>query len=463
MEYYDSQGVEWQVSELPAQIKDGLRVNPRGIGMIRTKKIKELPITIIDGDRSSRYPKRGEFRKKGILFLNTANIVQNRLDLTEANYVSSEKFDEIRKGRLQRYDIVMTTRGSIGKVALFDSNPPAGLINAQMLILRADGEVLDQKFLFYLFCSDVFQIKLSNFASGSAQPQLPIVDLKEIEIGVPPLPIQRKIAAILGNYDDLIENNTCRIKILEEMAGTIYREWFVDFRFPGHENVRMVDSELGLIPQGWEVKRLDDVVENTKAHVKPGKRLEGLPYVPIDCIPRRSIALREHKPYTEAKSSLIAFKRHDILFGAMRSYFHKVVLAPFDGITRQTCFVLRSRNCDDYPFNLFALFQDSTIAYSNNHSTGSTIPYTMWDGALAIMPIVIPTDRLIQLFSDIVSPMLELIQMLSMRNTILRKNRDLLLPKLISGELDVSDLDINTDTIQSSERNSASSDNAIAQ
>ncbi len=451
MEYYASQGVEWRVSELPVQIKDGLRVNPRGIGMIRTKKIKELPITIIDGDRSSRYPKRGEFRKKGILFLNTANIVQNRLDLTEANYVSSEKFDEIRKGRLQRYDIVMTTRGSIGKVALFDSNPPAGLINAQMLILRADGEVLDQKFLFYQFCSDDFQIKLSNFASGSAQPQLPIVDLKEIEIGVPPLPTQRKIAAILGNYDDLIENNTRRIKILEEMAGTIYREWFVEFRFPGHENVKMVESELGLIPQGWEIARLSDVVENTKEHVKPGKQLEGLPYVPIDCISRRSIALSQHKPHTEAKSSLITFKRNDILFGAMRSYFHKVVLAPFDGITRQTCFVLRSRNRKNNPFNLFTTFQDSTITYASNHSTGSTIPYTMWDGALAIMPIVKPPDRLIQLFSEIVGPMLELIQMLSMRNTILRKNRDLLLPKLISGEIDVSDLDIGADLYCSQE------------
>ena len=229
------------------------------------------------------------------------------------------------------------------------------------------------------------------------------------------------------------------------MAGTIYREWFVEFRFPGHENVKMVESELGLIPEGWEIARLSDVLKNTKEHVKPGKQLEGLPYVPIDCIPRRSIALREHKPYTEARSSLIAFKRNDILFGAMRSYFHKVVLAPFDGITRQTCFVLRSRNCNDYPFNLFTVFQDSTITYSSNHSTGSTIPYTMWDGALAIMPIVKPPDGLIQLFSNIARPMLELIQILSMRNTILRKNRDMLLPKLISGELDVSELDFNTD------------------
>ena len=164
-----------------------------------------------------------------------------------------------RKGRLQRLDIVMTTRGSIGKVALFDCEPPKGLINAQMLILRADGEIIDQKYLFYQTCSKDFQAKLKNFASGSAQPQIPIIDLKEVEVAVADLPTQRKIASILSTYDDLIENNTRRIKILEDMAATIYRQWFVEFRFPGHENVPMVESELGSIPHGWEVGRLGDL------------------------------------------------------------------------------------------------------------------------------------------------------------------------------------------------------------
>ena len=238
-------------------------------GVIRTKKIKHLPITIIDGDRSSRYPKRSEFREKGVLFLNTTNIVQNRLDLTEANFVSPDKFDEIKKGRLQRLDIVMTTRGSIGKVALFDCEPPKGLINAQMLILRADGEIIDQKYLFYQTCSEDFQAKLKNFASGSAQPQIPIIDLKEVEVAVADLPTQRKIASILSTYDDLIENNTRRIKILEDMAATIYRQWFVEFRFPGHENVPMVESELGSIPHGWKVKSFGEVSHNFDRQRKP--------------------------------------------------------------------------------------------------------------------------------------------------------------------------------------------------
>ena len=462
MEYYASQGVEWQVSEVPVQIKDGLRVNPRGIGMIRTKKIKELPITIIDGDRSSRYPKRGEFRKKGILFLNTANIVQNRLDLTEANYVSSEKFDEIRKGRLQRYDIVMTTRGSIGKVALFDSNPPAGLINAQMLILRADGEVLDQKFLFYQFCSDDFQIKLSNFASGSAQPQLPIVDLKEIEIGVlPPLPTQRKIGAILANYDNLIENNTRRINILEEMAQTIYREWFVEYRFLGHENVKMVESELGLMPHGWEVKRLDEIAQllrgrsyRTENLVEEGK---GLPFLNLKNIDR------------EGGFRLDGLKWYDGKFRETQVAFSNDIIMALTDMTQERRIVARSARVPNlgherYVFSmdllkiqpdegiqpdfLCALLRYSSIADKlKEHANGTTVLH-LSPSLVQSSRLALPTSEIRQRYSEISKRIHQQHDLLERKNSNLRKTRDMLLPKLISGELDVSELDINTVTTQ---------------
>ena len=133
----------------------------------------------------------------------------------------------------------------------------------------------------------------------------------------------------------------------------------------------------------------------------------------------------------------------------MRAYFHKVIFAPFDGITRQTCFVLRSKNPDNYPFDLFTMFQDSTIEYSSNHSTGSTIPYATWNGVLNRMPIVKPPEPLMTRFSEVVTPMLDLTRTLVMKSTNLRQTRDLLLPKLISGEIDVSKLDIDTECIVS--------------
>ena len=302
---------------------------------------------------------------------------------------------------------------------------------------------INRNFLYHLFNSSSVRNQIKATATGATVKHTAPDRIYNVAVNLPPLPTQCKIAVILDTYDDLIENNTRRIEIFKDMAAAIYREWFVEFRFPGHEGMEMMESELGLIPQGWKIEQLGDIIQNIKEKVKPGKHLKPLPYVPIDCIPRRSIALTEYKPSSEAKSSLIAFKRNDILFGAMRSYFHKVVFAPFDGITRQTCFVLRSKNPNNYPFDLFTMFQDSTVEYSSNHSTGSTIPYATWDGALARMSIVKPPNPLIEQFGSIVLPMLDSIRRLMMQNANLRETRNLLLPKLIAGEINVSDFDIN--------------------
>ena len=410
--------------------------------MIRTKKIKHLPITIIDGDRSSRYPKRSEFREKGVLFLNTTNIVQNRLDLTEANFISPEKFDEIKKGRLQRLDIVMTTRGSIGKVALVDFDPPKGLINAQMLILRADGETIDQKCLFYQTCSEDFQAKLKNFASGSAQPQIPIIDLKEIEVAVADLPTQRQIASILSAYDDLIENNTRRIKILEGMAATIYRQWFVEFRFTGHEHVRIVESELGLIPQGWEVMQLGEM-----CHVLMGQSPksefynetgEGLPFHQgvTDFGNRFPI----HRIYCAVENRIAM--TGDILF-SVRAPVGRINLANNKIVIGRGLSAIRSKSG-----NQAFMFQQLQDKFREEDTMGSgTIFNAITKGDLLGIQLLKPTEILIADFEEIVEPIFSQLANLTLKNTNLRQTRDLLLPKLISGQLDVSTLDIDIEGI----------------
>jgi type I restriction enzyme S subunit len=172
----------------------------------RYSSLKELPIQFIDGDRSSNYPKRSEFVDNGIIFLSTKNINQDKIDLSKVNFITREKFESIKKGRVQPLDIVMTTRKSIGKVALFNCKYSTALINAQMLILRADGKVIDQIYLFYLMCSNEYQEVIKNFASGSTQPQIPIQDLKQIEILCPPIAIQRKFSEIVSSYNSLIKN-----------------------------------------------------------------------------------------------------------------------------------------------------------------------------------------------------------------------------------------------------------------
>ena len=399
--------------------------------MIQTKKIKHLPIEVIDGDRSRRYPKRSEFQETGVLFLNTANIVQNRLDTTEANFVSLEKFNEIKKGRLQQFDIVITTRGSVGKVALFNLNPPVGLINAQMLILRVDNKVINPKFLFYQLCNDDFQIKLKNFASGSAQPQIPIVDLKEIEISVPPFLIQRKIAAILSAYDDLIENNTRRIKILEDIAQTLYQEWFVHFRFPGHEKVQMVESPLGLIPQGWEVKKVKEIVKRLKAG-KIYRETEVNQTGKIIVVDQsRADFLGFHDNQTDHNASP---KNPIIIFGDHTCKMQLMVI-PFSLGPNVVPFIGK----DEVPVGYLYFLISSLV---------ETKEYKRYWTELSNKIVATADSETSERFSNFTGGIFQKIEILKRRTHNLRQTRDLLLPKLISGEIDVSELDIDTDGMQ---------------
>lgn len=300
----------------------------------------------------------------------------------------------------------------------------------------ADPAKADARFIKYYI--EVLKREMQSASRGTTQDNLSVDKLLTFEFLVPSVGRQSEIASIVSAYDDLIENNSRRIAILEEIVRRIYEEWFVHFRFPGHEKVRMVDSEFGTIPQGWRPASFGDVVDNIRTSTPPGQHLCDRKYVPIDCIGRRSLSLPEFNSWREAQSSLVLFEKDDILFGAMRAYFHKVCLAPFAGVTRTTCFVLRPRRPLLKAFATLTACADTTVDYAAKHSQGATIPYAVWDGSLSRMKLTIPSDDLLLRFENTVSPMLDWIRDALLRQTILRNTRDLLLPKLISGEVDIS-------------------------
>ncbi len=288
------------------------------------------------------------------------------------------------------------------------------------IIEPLDRTKLSTRFLYYVLRLQLEYMK--SISTGAATKFLTKTILDNLEITIPEFDIQRKIADVLSAYDDLIEVNARRIRVLEAMAQSVYREWF------GNVNAKS-------LPRGWRISRLSEIVENIRETTDAGSHLDDLPYVPIDSLPRHSLALSESKPGTEAQSSLILFKKNDILFGAMRSYFHKVVVAPFDGVTRSTCFVLKPTSRSIYSYAVMTVFQDEAVAYSHAHSRGATMPYAVWSGSFSDMPTIIPPNDLLEKFNDIIKPMLETIQLSYFRQTNLRRTRDLLLPRLVSGEV----------------------------
>ena len=268
--------------------------------------------------------------------------------------------------------------------------------------------------------------------------------LKISKVFCPPLPTQRKIAAVLSAYDDLIENNTRRIKVLEDMAQTLYQEWFVHLRFPEHENVRMVESPLGSIPQGWKMDELGNLAESIRRNVKPRDVEEYTPYFGLEHLPRKSIALSNWDSVDSINSAKLRFKKGEILFGKIRPYFHKVGVAPLDGICSSDTIVIRPKVNKYFAITLSYVSSEHFIKYATATSQGSKMPRADWK-VLAKYPVIIPPHQITHYFSKFICEVVDNIQNLIFKNINLHQTRDLLLPKLISGETDVSELDIDID------------------
>jgi type I restriction enzyme S subunit len=271
--------------------------------------------------------------------------------------------------------------------------------------------------------------------------------VESLDIWLPDIPTQNKIASILSTYDDLIENNLKRIKILEEMAQMIYREWFVNFRFPGHEKNKMVDSPLGKIPEGWEVKKLSELVSTQYGYTESasdeqvgpkflrGTDINKTSYIDWSTVP--------YCPISPDKLSKYKLKKGDILVIRMADP-GKVGIIEKDIKAVFASYLIRLEITYNKlaPYYLYHfLISDQYQGYITGASTGTTRKSAS-AGVVTGVNMVIPPKKPIEDFESIISSIREQINNLLDRNANLRKTRDLLLPKLISGELDVENLDI---------------------
>ena len=298
-----------------------------------------------------------------------------------------------------------------------------------------DEEKINLKFLYY-----AMKICLNDFkrmSQGTSTRFLTKRILDNFEIQVPPIETQINIVEILDSITNKIEINININKNLEQLLHTIFNYWFISF--DKFKNVKFKQSPLGDIPNGWDCGALRDLLTLTKNPIKADET-NGLPYLPIDIIPMNSLGISELKSDEEANSSLITFNKNDILIGAMRVYFHRVVISPCSGVTRSTCFVLNPKQEHHLSYLLLLCNLDRTIQYAQNTSKGTTMPYAVWDNGLGDMDIIIPPDDILLEFHELVFPIIEKIRDNFLEINELSKLRDTLLPKLMSGEIDVSEI-----------------------
>ena len=292
-------------------------------------------------------------------------------------------------------------------------------------------------------------LRTLNFYSQNSAGAVPGVNrnhLHMMKVRVPPLPTQRKIASILSAYDDLIENNTRRIAMLEEMAQRIYKEWFVNFRFPEHENAKFVDSPLGKIPEGWRVEKLKNVAEVNARSIKKGNEPDSINYIDIASVSTGSVDAVQAMSFSEAPGRARRIIRHgDIIWSTVRPNrkSYSLILNPLQNMIASTGFAVISGITAPHSYLYYALTTDGFVGYLVSNATGSAYP-AVSSADFEKAAILIPSTNILQKFDEFVEPLLVSNYCFARKNTSLRTTRDLLLPKLISGRLDVEDLDIDT-------------------
>jgi len=393
--------------------------------MSEWKKVKLGDICqIIDGDRGKNYPKNHEFFESGYcLFLNTGNVTKEGFSFANNQFITKEKDELLRKGKIQRGDLILTTRGTVGNIAYYTNliKYENVRINSGMVILRVNKENVDASFLYQLVRSKESRTYINSFCTGSAQPQLPIKNLSQIGFEIPPLPIQHRIATILSRYDSLIENYQKQIKLLEEAAQRLYKEWFVDLHFPGHENTKIVDG----VPEGWEKKPVDSIYS-----IKYGKNLSTKLISESGEFPvygANGVIGYYDKANCNEQVVLITSRGNGS--GDVLMTYHKDAF-----ITNNSFIVLP---LEDYSYcQLPFTYQFLKNANFRAVRTGAAQPQ-LTNQSIHTVDVVLPSKNIIIDYCDKVSYINNKIIILRNQIRLLTEARDRLLPKLMSGEIAV--------------------------
>ena len=288
-------------------------------------------------------------------------------------------------------------------------------------------------FLYLFYALKYHRHELLQLVVAGAQRNLSGGIIRKFTVTWFPLPVQNRIAEELSAYDDLIENNRRRMALLEDSARLLYREWFMRLRFPGYEHTPIVDG----VPQGWERKTLGDLCSEVRDLVLPEFLESGTPYIGLKHIPRRSISLNEWGTVEQVTSSKSRFKAGEILFGKIRPYFHKVGVAFVDGVASSDAIVIRPVDDKLHALVLMTMSSDEFVAVTAQQmKEGSKMPRADWKQMQAY-PVPVPPSGLLSSFNSVIRPIIAQLKSLSFANQKLRAARDLLLPRLMSGELAV--------------------------
>ncbi len=378
----------------------------------------------------------------GYASIRTPNVGRGRLLLDGVNRVDEATYREWTKRAIpQEKDLIIAREAPVGNVAIIKEGQVVCL-GQRTVLVRPDPKKIIPDFLCYFLLGDYTQNIFQGASSGATVKHLNMKDIRAFSMPeLPSISTQRRIASILSAYDDLIENNTRRIAILEEMARRLYEEWFVNFRFPGHETVCFVETELGTVPEGWEVGALGSIATINPETIKLNSPPSTIEYIDISSVATGNVSQVQYMFFSDAPSRARRIvKSTDILWSCVRPNLkaYALIVNPNPNTVASTGFAVIRAHGTPYSYVYTLVTSDSFVAYLVNHATGAAYP-AVKQSDFEAAKVILPKKHLLSSFHERTEPMLLLCAELKRKNTNLRAQRDLLLPKLISGELDVSE------------------------
>ena len=374
---------------------------------------------------------------KGYPLIRTPNIGKGRLDLNGVHRVSESVYKQrIQRGTPRANDLIFAREAPAGNVALIQENQIVCL-GQRTVLIRPDVKKVNPKYLVYYLLSPKSQYELLGTANGATVAHVNLPAIRNLKIDLPEKSIQDKIGEMLAAYDDLIENNQKQIKLLEEAAQRLYKEWFVELRFPGYENAKIVDG----VPEGWYWCKLEDAilfdpkVSLTKARTKQ--------FVPMSAL-STSLMVLDESQFTETSSnSGSKFQNGDTLLARITPCLENGKTGYVSGLKSDEgavgsteYIVMRAKTIDSYMVYLLARTDDFRQSAINSMS-GSDGRQRVKSDKLKMLDYLHPASELVEKFGDVAEPIFEKIYKLSKQMQQAKKARDLLLPKLMSGEVEV--------------------------
>lgn len=374
--------------------------------------------------------------------------IQNKNVLKNVDdYFPKEKINE----RLSRYFlkkedilIAMTGAGSVGKVGRMKNVDRRYLVNQRVALVRKKNNSINSVYLYYFLIQDFIENGLYDLGLGAGQPNISGTDIGKLKLHLPPLPIQKKIAAVLSAYDDLIETNERRIQVLETMAEELYKEWFVRLRFPGYEFTKIVKG----VPEGWEVKKVGDVVEFLSGYSFKSETFSNSGNFGIVTIKnvQDGFFISECTDYiNEFPANMKDFCKlntGDILMSLTGNVGRICHVVGNNLLLNQRVAKIRARDKDTSCHMYYTLKNKSMLGLMENLSLGSTAQMNLSTVDLSNQKLIVPNLSLRTNFEELVSPQIKNKLSLINLNSLLKTARDRLLSRLVSGKIDLTDLDI---------------------